>query len=64
MKIKSLLPTKNLNNLCFGNIALTDLPFTDWINSKIRPIFILKKDKDNLLVKISSKINIMFFILL
>jgi len=50
--------TKNIDNLSFWDIALAELPFTDWSKSKIRPILIVKKDRDDyLLMKISSQVQ-------
>lgn len=50
--------TRNIDKLNFGDIALADLPFTDWSKSKIRPILIVKKDRDDyLLMKVSSKLD-------
>ena len=46
---------KNIDNLTFGDIALAELPYTDGTKTKIRPVLILARDKnDYLLMKITS----------
>ena len=45
----------NIDNLVFGDIVIADLPYTDNSKTKIRPVLILSKDRDDyLLMKISS----------
>jgi len=49
---------KNTDNLKFGDIVIADLPFSDGSKSKIRPVLVLAKDKnDYLIMKISSIIG-------
>ena len=46
---------RDIDNLIFGDIALAELPYTDGSKTKIRPVLILTRDKnDYLLMKITS----------
>lgn len=46
---------RDIDSLTFGDIALAELPYSDWSRTKIRPVLILAKDKnDYLLMKITS----------
>lgn len=46
---------RNIDNFIFGDIVVADLPYADGLKTKIRPVLILAKDKnDYLLMKITS----------
>lgn len=49
---------KSIDNLTFGDIAVAKLPYTDGTNTKIRPVLILSRDRnDYLLIKITSIVD-------
>jgi hypothetical protein len=48
----------NIDNFKFWDIVSAEIPFTDWKTTKIRPILILKKEREDYLVlRISSVIS-------
>lgn len=49
---------KIIDNFSFGDIIIARIPFSDKSNTKIRPVLVLAKDRDDyLLMKISSVLN-------
>ncbi len=49
---------RNIDNLTFGDIALAEFPFSNGSRSKLRPVLILSKDRnDYLFMKISSVVE-------
>ncbi len=53
--LKNRIYMMSIDNFTFWDIVSAEIPFTDWTNTKIRPVLILYKDKEDYLVlRISS----------
>jgi len=41
---------KNIDNCCFGDIILADYTFSDGTGSKLRPVLVLFRDREDITV--------------